>query len=78
MGPKQLELILNELNMMPGLSKTQALEHLKTQRLVNKGVEDLFKSQKDTQSVIGKLMDMSDEVIKSINQMDKFSTVSKV
>jgi hypothetical protein len=78
MGPKQLELILNELNMMPGLSKTQALEHLKTQRLVNKGVEDLFKSQKDTQSVIGKLMDMSDEGIKSINPMDKFSTVSKV
>jgi hypothetical protein len=78
MGPKELQLILNELNLMPGLSKADALEHLKTQRLVNKGVEDLFKSQKDTNGVISKLMDMSDEGIKTINPLDKFSTLNKV
>lgn len=78
MGPKELQLILDELNLMPGLDKAQALEHLKTQRLVNKGVEDLFKSQKNTQGVINKLLDMSDEGITKINPLDKFSTVSKV
>lgn len=77
MGPKELQLILEQLNLVPGLDKTQALEHLKNQRLVNKGVEDLFKSQKDTQGVMNKLMDMSDEGITKINPMDKFSFLNK-
>lgn len=78
MGPKELKLILDELNLVSGLSKSDALEHLKNQRLVNKGVEDLFKSQKSTQDVIGKLMDLSDEGVKTINPGDAFSTFNKV
>jgi len=77
MGPKELSLIIEQLNLVPNLDKTQVLEHLKNQRLVNKGVEDLFKSQKDTQGVMNKLMDMSDEGITKINPMDKFSTLNK-
>lgn len=78
MGPKEIELILNELKLVSGLSKSDAFEHLKNQRLVNKGVEDLFKSQKSTNDVLGKLMDLSDEGVKTINPGDAFSTFNKV
>lgn len=77
MAPKEILSIVEALNLVPGLSKSQAFEHLKGLKLTNKGVEDLFRSQKDTDGVVQKLMEMSDNGIKEINPMDKFSFVNK-
>lgn len=77
MAPKEISSIVEALNLVPGLSKSQAFEHLKGLKLTNKGVEDLFRSQKDTDGVVQKLMEMSDNGIKEINPMDKFSFWNK-
>ena len=77
MAPKEISSIVEALNLVHGLPKSQAFEHLKGLKLTNKGVEDLFRSQKDTDGVVQKLMEMSDNGIKEINPMDKFSFWNK-